>query len=259
MKGLIEYNAGESFLHKCNPLAKIITAFLMCMGCFVCDSVIYVLCVISLTVFMGYSAGVGKRITKTLISLLKLGLILFIMQIFFIREGNIILEFPFNIAVTDKGIHFCVLLALRISAATLPLVLMLMTTKITDISGSLVKKLHVPYKYAFALTTALRFIPVFANEMSDIIEAQTARGVEFDTKNPFKKIGLILPLCVPLLISSVKRIDDSSISARLRGFSLRTCETGSKSYPVRLRDAMMICAALFTAGGGVMVNFIFLS
>ena len=46
--------------------------------------------------------------------------------------------------------------------------------------------LHVPYRYAFTFTTALRFVPVFGQEMNAIMEAQTARGVEYDTKNPIK-------------------------------------------------------------------------
>ena len=59
------------------------------------------------------------------------------------------------------------------------------------------EKLHIPYRYAFTFSTALRFVPVFSQEMNAIMEAQTARGVEYDTRNPFKKLKLMLPLCVP--------------------------------------------------------------
>ena len=102
--------------------------------------------------------------------------------------------------------YFSLLLVLRLMAATLPLTIMLSVTQMSDLTNVLVSKLRIPYKYAFAIITVIRFIPVFSSEMNGIIEVQTARGVEFDTKNIFRKIGLIIPMCVPLLISSVKKI-----------------------------------------------------
>ncbi|MBP0961887.1 MAG: energy-coupling factor transporter transmembrane protein EcfT, partial [Oscillospiraceae bacterium] len=73
---------------------------------------------------------------------------------------------------------------------------------------------------------------------------------EFDTKNIFRKIGLIIPLCVPLLISSVKKIDSSAIAAELRGFNRRTAKSGYKKYPFGKNDvfAALICAVVITAG-----------
>ena len=114
----------------------------------------------------------------------------------------------------------------------------------------MVSKLKIPYKYAFAIITVIRFIPVFASEMTGIMEAQTARGVEFDTKNIFKKIGLIIPLCVPLLISSVKRVDSSAMAAELRGFNRRTAKSGYKKYPFTKYDsfALLICAVVIVSG-----------
>ena len=128
--------------------------------------------------------------------------------------------------------------------------LLLSVTQMSDLSGVLVQRLHVPYKYAFTLTTAIRFIPVFANSLSGIMEAQTARGVAFDTKNPFKKLGLILPLCMPLLISSVGRIHDTAAAAEMRGFTLRTRESQSRRYTFKSGDlfAALIAAALVAVG-----------
>lgn len=88
------------------------------------------------------------------------------------------------------------------------------------------------------------------DSLSGIMEAQTARGVAFDTKNPFKKLGLILPLCMPLLISSVGRIHDTAAAAEMRGFTLRTRESQSRRYTFKSGDlfAALIAAALVAAG-----------
>jgi energy-coupling factor transport system permease protein len=118
-----------------------------------------------------------------------------------------------------------------------------------DISNVLNRYLRIPYKYTFALTTAMRFIPLFSDEMAGIMEAQIARGVEFDTKNFFKKIALLLPLCVPLLISSVRRIEGGAISAELRGFNFRTPASAYKRYGFGAGDAgiLLLCGAAVAA------------
>ena len=114
----------------------------------------------------------------------------------------------------------------------------------------MVKYLHIPYKYAFTFTSAIRFIPVFSIEMSGIIESQQARGVDFEVKNPFKKLGMILPLCFPLLISSVRKIESTAIAAELRGFYLRTPQSCVKVYKFHFKDfAFIIIGGVLLAGG----------
>ncbi len=53
-------------------------------------------------------------------------------------------------------------------------------TNISDSTNSFMKNLCVSYKYAFTVSSTVRFIPVFLNDMKEIMEAQTVRGVEFD-------------------------------------------------------------------------------
>ena len=236
MKGFLDYSPGNSILHKMNPLTKLLLAFFLCLAGFLTQSHLFLLAMIGLNLIFARIGGISGRAFRMLKSLVKLGLFLFLFQLLFIRGGTVLLPLPFGLAVTDRGLSFSSLLALRLIAATMPLALMLSLTKMGDLTNVLVGKLCVPYRYAFALTTALRFIPVFSNEMEGIMEAQTARGVAFDTKNVFKKIRLILPLCVPLLIASVRKIESAAISAELRGISLRTRESSSKAFPFRVAD-----------------------
>jgi energy-coupling factor transport system permease protein len=89
--------------------------------------------------------------------------------------------------------------------------------------------------------------------MSGIMEAQTARGVQFDTRNFFRKVGLLLPLCVPLLISSVRRIEVSAISAELRGFNLRNRSSGYKRYNFSAPDAIALSVCFMIIAASVMI------
>ena len=245
MKGILEYSQGETVIHRLNPLSKMVIAFLLCLSSFANSNIYCAIGIIIVNLLIAYLAEIIDRAMYLLITLFKIGIVLFLLQVFFIRTGNTILNFPFNLYVTDIGLKFSIVLVLRLVGATMPLVIILTVTRMSDLTNVMVQKLHIPYKYTFAFITALRFIPIFENEMKGIIEAQTARGVEFDTKNPVKKLKLLLPLCVPLLISSVKRIEGSAISAELRGFNLRKKDSGYKTYRFHGQDYIAILFSIF--------------
>ena len=225
MTGIMDYAEGTTVFHKMNPLTKLVLALGICIACVLSSSIPFLILMVVLDLAIGAASGIFDKTVKIFKGLFKMCIFLFVLQLLFVRSGNNVFLF-----VTDRGVDVAAKIVLRLMGATLPLTIMLTVTKMNDLSNCLVKILHVPYKYAFTLTTAMRFIPVFMNEMSGIMEAQTARGVEFDTKNFFKKIGLILPLCVPLLITSVKKADMSAVSAEVRGFNLRGINSGYKSY-----------------------------
>lgn len=249
MKGFLDYRPGDTILHRLDPLTKLLLSLCICAACFLTESPVFLVFLIGCDLLLGALGGVFDRAAGMLMGLLKLSVFLFLLQILFVRSGTPLLSLP-PLLITDNGLLVGLRLVLRLIGATLPLALLLSVTQMSDLSGVLVKRLHVPYKYAFTLMTAIRFIPVFANSLSAIIEAQTARGVAFDTKNPFKKLGLILPLCMPLLLTSVSRIHDVASAAEMRGFLLRTRESQSRPYRFKIHDllAALIAAALVTLG-----------
>jgi energy-coupling factor transport system permease protein len=81
------------------------------------------------------------------------------------------------------------------------------------------------------------------------MEAQTARGIAFDQARGLKKLGMMLPLCVPLLISSVRRTYQPAAAAEIRGFSLRSSASAFRRYPFHLEDALVLgfCVLLIAA------------
>lgn len=256
MKGFLDYLDGDSVLHKMHPLVKIFVSLLICVAAFCSSNPVYLLGVIAFNLILGLvgngktNCGLFKRTLGIFKGLFKMSLFLFILQILVIRTGNVIFAITENFGITDIGIKNGLLLVLRLTAATLPLSILISVTNLNDLSNTLVKTLHVPYKYAFTFTSAIRFIPVFSGEMAGIIESQKARGVDFEVKNPFKKIGMIIPLCFPLLISSVRKIESTATAAELRGFYLRTGQSCSKVYKLHFSDVvfMLIGAAVLTGG-----------
>lgn len=242
MRGFLDYSDGNTALHRLNPATKLFLAFALTGACFATQNHAAVAAVAALDLALGAWAGIFDRTVRIFSSLAKLAAFLFFAQVFFVRDGSVVFELSPALRVTDLGLSFSALFSLRLVAATMPPALMLSITRMSDISNVLVKYLRVPYKYAFVLTTAIRFIPLFADEMNAIAEAQMSRGVDFDTKNFIRKLRLMIPLCVPLLVSSVRRIEAGAISAEMRGFNLRKPSSGYKRYPFAIRDAVALAA-----------------
>lgn len=244
MKDLLQYTPGDSLIHRLNPITKLALTAAICIAAFISDSLPFLLFLLALDLLIGFAAGVAKKALGIFKGLMKIAAFLFLLQALLMRRGT-----PVFWIITDQGLLTAAKVVLRLVVVCMPLALVLAVTKVSDLANSLVQVLHMPYKYAFTLTTAIRFIPQFLEEMNDIMEAQTARGVEFDGAKGIKKLGMILPLCAPLLISSVRRTDSTAVAAEVRGFTLRTPRSGYKQYRFRMQDAavFLLCVLLIFA------------
>ena len=245
MVNVIDYVPGNTLLHRLNPVAKLALAAGIILAIFLSDTYPMLIGLLLATLALGAYAGVLKNLLGLLKVLVPLAVVMLVLQTAIMRGGE-----PVFAWVTTEGLVTGSKACLRLLGVALPLILMLTVTKLNDLANAVVEKLHVPYRYAFTFTTALRFVPVFSQEMNAIMEAQTARGVEYDTKNPFKKLRLMLPLCVPLLVSSVGKTDATALAAEQRGFYLRTRESSYKRYPYTALDlaTFAVAVALIVAG-----------
>ena len=158
-------------------------------------------------------------------------------------SGAVLVELPWGYVGTGSLLAALTTVVLLVAAA-IPLFLVFYVTKMNDITNAVVKVLHVPYKYAFTFTSTIHFIPMFMNDMKGIMEAQTARGVEFDAGGIVRKVRLMVPLCVPLLVSSVRKTNSAAIAAEVRGFNLRTATSGYKEYPFVAADVAAMAGSL---------------
>ena len=245
MTSVIDYVAGDTLLHRLNPVTKLAVAAAVVVATLLADTYPLLVGLIALTLAIGAYAGALRRLASLLKVLVPLAAIMLLLQTIVVRTGA-----PVAAWITTDGLVTGSKACLRLLSVAMPLILMLSVTKMGDLANACVEVLHVPYRYAFTFTTALRFVPVFSQEMTAIMEAQTARGVEYDTRNPIRKLQLMLPLCVPLLVSSVVKTDATALAAEQRGFYLRTRASSYKRYPIAARDwaVLAACVALVALG-----------
>lgn len=85
-------------------------------------------------------------------------------------------------------------------------------TSLTDATESLLKPLKVfkvdVHTFAMIMTIALRFIPTLVEEVDKIIAAQKSRGADFETGSLLKRAKAIVPIMIPLFVSSFRRAND---------------------------------------------------
>lgn len=244
MGSILQYIPGNSLIHRMNPVTKIFLTVIICVAAFITNNFYYLLALLVIDLLIGVLAGVVSRTWSIFRGLLKVAIFLFILQALLTRRGT-----PVFWIITDVGLKTAGMVVLRLVVVCMPLALVLAVTRISDLTNAMVEVLHVPYKYAFTLATAIRFIPKFLEDMNGIMEAQTARGVAFDQARGLKKFSMLLPLTAPLLISSVRQTDQTAVAAEVRGFELRKRTSSYKHYGFQALDAcaLVICALILTA------------
>ncbi len=249
MAGFLEYVPGTSFLHRMNPVAKLFCALVISVACFCTTNLIFLCAILVLDFVLAKLCGMTKEALGLAKAVAIFSVILALIALFTTPSGMQLVALPWGYIGTGS-ILAAVVIILRLIACAIPLFLVMYVTKMTDLANSMVKILHVPYKYAFTFTSAVHFIPVFMNDMKGIMEAQTARGVEFDGSF-LKRLRLMVPLCVPLLVSSVRKTNSAAIAAEVRGFNLRTRQSGYKEYPFTKLDAIAMVASVLILACGI--------
>ena len=238
MTGFLEYIPGDSLMHRMNPMVKLVCAFLIAIACFVTTSPVLLVCVLVLDVVLARQCGMLPQAMGLAKAVAAFSVILAVIALLFTPEGDLLLRLPWGYIGTQSVFNACMVVA-RLVACAVPLFLVFYVTKLTDLANSLVENAHMPYKYAFVFMSCVRFIPVFMNDMATIMEAQTARGVEFDG-GLAKRVRLMVPLCVPLLVGSVRKTNSAAIAAEVRGFYLRGRDSAFKRYPVSKADGASV-------------------
>lgn len=252
MKAVLQYVPGESFFHRLHPISKIIWAVLAGVLCFICQDIWFLTAVTAINIAIFITSGIAKEGLPVIKMFALIGFLLLFFTIFFNREGLVLFSYKF-ITITKQGVILGFVMTFRMMGALLPVSMMLMFTPANDLTAAVVKHFHLPYKYAFAVTATLRFIPTLMGEMEQIIQAQTARGCSLDRGGPIKRFRHMIPLTVPLLASSVKKTEQMAISLEVRGFGAGE-RSSYRMTRFGARDAVVFGALLAGYALGILIN-----
>ncbi|WP_462412579.1 energy-coupling factor transporter transmembrane component T family protein [Neobacillus sp. Marseille-QA0830] len=219
------YVPADSLVHKMDPRSKLIIIFLFVCIIFLANNwITYALIGIYTFFLLGLSKVPAKFLYGGLKPVLWLVVLTFLLQVLFTKEGSLVYQWG-PIKIYEDGIRMGVFISLRFFFLILMTSLLTLTTtpiEITDGLESLLnplKKVRFPvHEMALMLSISLRFIPTLMQETDKIMKAQAARGVEFSS-GPFKeRIKAVIPLLIPLFVSSFKRAEELAIAMEARGY-----------------------------------------
>lgn len=143
--------------------------------------------------------------------------------------------------VTSEQLFYMLNLILKYSAIVPIAVLFLVTTHPTEFAASL-NRIGIPYKIAFAVSLALRYIPDVQRDFRTIKDAQEARGVALSNAPLFKRIRNSLNILLPLVFTSLERIETVSNAMDLRGFGAGKKRTWYNQRPMTKADFTAIAS-----------------
>ena len=151
---------------------------------------------------------------------------------------------PYVVTAEQLFYHLNVILK---TACTIPIVLLFVcTTNPSEFAASL-SRIGVSYKISYAVALALRYIPDIQREYRDISLAQQARGTEMSKKASLvDRLKAASTILIPLILSSMERIETISNAMELRGFGKggkRTWYSGRKFSKADI-ISIGVCTAL---------------
>jgi energy-coupling factor transport system permease protein len=223
-----------TFVHRLDPRTKmflLVGAFVLA---FLFLNPLYGLVVLALVVAFGALARSLVNLKRIRFILVMIGLVTVVMWSVF-SQG----ETPMFLFVEWEALLYGIGVALKIDATIIAGMIFLSTTRNEEIATGLVK-LGVPYRFAFAVSTALRLVPTIAATGSTISQAQRSRGLDLESGNLLQKVRKNTPLLIPVFVSTIRSTNVFSMALESKGFGASPKRTYFLHLTMGRRDALVL-------------------
>ena len=245
-----QYFPGSSVIHRLDPRTKILltVAFLVCI--FVSKGFTGFGVIALFTLLCAFLSQINlKFLVRGLKPIAVIVIFTFLLNLFLGAGEDVIWKLGI-LTITREGIRNAVFMAVRLILLVVCTQLLTLTTSpiaLTDGLESLFKplaKLGFPaHELAMMMSIALRFIPTLIEETDKIMNAQKARGADFETGNLINRAKAMLPLLVPLFVSSFRRADELAMAMEARCY--HGGEGRTKMKPLRYGRRDLYAALAF--------------
>lgn len=219
------YIPGNSMIHRLDPRSKLLAMFAFLLLIFWANNLITNVLIIAFVFAMVLLSQIRLSF---FINGLKpmIGIILFttIFQVFFTPGASVLWEF-WIFKVSIEGLQQALIIFIRFVLIIFFSTLLTLTTTPLSLADGIesglapLKRLKVPvHEIGLMLSMSLRFVPTLMDDTTRIMNAQRARGVDFNEGNLIQKVKSVIPILIPLFASSFKRADALAIAMEARGY-----------------------------------------
>lgn len=239
-----QYIPGDSFVHKLDARVKILLSILFIVDLFLIKEFTgYIVIFAFVFLAIKISKIKFKYIYKGLKPIFILMLITALFNLFLTRGAGEPLFQWWIIKIYAEGIRTAIFMVLRLIFLIIGTSLLTLTTSPIELTDGIekllgpFKKIGVPaHELAMMMTIALRFIPTLMDETDKIMKAQKARGADFETGSIIKRAKSLIPLLVPLFISSFRRADELAMAMEARCYRGGNGRTRMKILKITSKD-----------------------
>ena len=220
-----QFFPGYSAIHKLDPRTKIILAVLFIVTVFIAKNPITLAFLALITLCLVFISRISaKVIFKSIKPLVFILAFTAILNLFLTKgAGEPVVSF-WVIKIYEEGIVRAAFMFVRVIIFILSSTVLLTYTtspiSLTDGLESLLsplKLIKVPvHVFAMMMSIALRFIPTLIEETEKIMNAQKSRGADFSSGGLVKRIKALIPILIPLFVSSFKRAEELATAMECR-------------------------------------------
>ena len=219
------YIPGNSMIHRLDPRSKLLAMFAFLLLIFWANNLITNVLIIA---FVFAMVVLSQIRLSFFINGLKpmMGIILFttFFQVFFTPGASVLWEF-WIFKVSIEGLQQALIIFIRFVLIIFFSTLLTLTTTPLSLADGIesglapLKRLKVPvHEIGLMLSMSLRFVPTLMDDTTRIMNAQRARGVDFNEGNLIQKVKSVIPILIPLFASSFKRADALATAMEARGY-----------------------------------------
>ena len=208
----------KDFFKQLYPLTKLFLSLTLILSAFIVPSYIYGYSMIIICGIIVSLENKSKVYCKRIFfSLFWLFTAIFIIQSIFLPSGEVWMKFGF-ISIYKEGVMKAVNLTSKLTAVVSALTMLTLITPVKTFTLALEKKGLNP-KAAFILMLTLQTIPEMKKQADVIMDSQKARGIETEG-NVFVRAKALIPVFIPLVLSSIANTEERAIMLEARGFSI---------------------------------------
>jgi len=221
----LKFRRVYSPIHNLDPRIKFIYVCAVFVAAILFSELIPLIVLFLLPIPFVLLAGVQKEWLRSLRGAAFLAGFIFVVNVasVFFTSGYVL---------TAAAVENAVAMTLRFVVLVESFSVFFLTTS-PDHLGLALEQSRVPYEFAFAFTTAVRFVPVLAEEAQTIMDAQKARGLELEKGGVLKRIRNYVPVLIPLIVSAIRRSLELAEAMESRAWGATKKRTNL--YALRLR------------------------
>ncbi len=118
--------------------------------------------------------------------------------------------------------------------------LFIVTTNPSEFAASL-NRVGISYRISYAVALSLRYIPEIQRDFWNIAHSQQARGIDMSKNERLhKRIKNVASIIIPLILSSLDKIETISNAMELRGFGKNKKRTWYRLRPFQVADYVTV-------------------